>query len=183
MMMGVFLLSGAVFLPQSAKAQPSDIERERQVPPGQDRERGVPPGLERQEKTPAGFDEGRKTGWETQTPPGWQQKSEQERQAWKDRVRDGRENISRSAREQGLDEEEAQSAADAFEKRVRRGMDPEEGESVVRERIRRGDRGRALSETIDEDVEELQRPREEQTEPREERPGRQDRGGDRGRIH
>lgn len=177
----VFLCMGIVSSPFSAEAQPRGLERERQVPPGHDRQDGIPPGLEREGKIPPGFDRGRKTGWEQEYPPGWQQKSEQERQTWRERVKSGREDISRTAREKGLSEDEAQWAADAYERRVRRGMDPEESESAVRERIRRGERGLDLTESVDDDVEQFFRSREEQEEAPGRRPGREDRRGDRER--
>ncbi|HET57038.1 MAG TPA: hypothetical protein ENN35_01175 [Deltaproteobacteria bacterium] len=109
-----------------------------------------PPGLEKQGKTPPGFSEGKKAGWEGNYPPGWEQKSSQERERWSERVREGRERVSRSARDQGFSNDEAESAADDYERAVRGGIDPDEGESIVEEELGRGKRGRGLSDAVDE---------------------------------
>ncbi|OPL11671.1 MAG: hypothetical protein AVO39_04970 [delta proteobacterium MLS_D] len=109
-----------------------------------------PPGLEKQGKTPPGFSEGQKAGWEGRYPPGWEHKSSQEQEMWRDRVREGRERVSRSARNQGFSNEEAESAADDYERAIRKGIDPDEGESMVKEELGRGKRGRGLSDAVDE---------------------------------
>ncbi len=177
----MFICMVTVSLPFLAEAQPPGLEKKDQVPPGHDKQEGIPPGLEREGKTPPGFSEGRKAGWEDEYPPGWQQKSEQERQSWRETLRSGRENISSTAREKGLSEDEAQWVADAYEWFVRRGIDPEESESVVRERIQQGERGRELLESMEDDAEHFFRPRDEQDEPSGRRPGREDRRMDRER--
>ncbi len=111
-----------------------------------------PPGLEKQGKTPPGFSEGKKTGWEGEYPPGWERKTPQEQEQWRERVREGKERVTRLSRERGLTEQQARSAADAYERAVRRGIDPAEGEDVVEEQVRRGRRGPDLDDSIAEET-------------------------------
>lgn len=85
-------------------------------------------------------------------PPGWDRKSESERQEWRQRVDEGRENISRTARERGMTQGEAESAADAYEERVRRGEDTREAEGAIRERVRRGERIRDRPDSVIEET-------------------------------
>lgn len=136
-------------------------------PPGLQKQRKMPPGLEKGGKVPPGFSEGKKAGWEGNYPPGWDQKSESERLEWRHRVREGRENISRAARERGMTEAEAESAANSYEERVRRGEDLQEAEGDIRERVRRGERIRDRSDSV---MEETVRPMEGEDSGRDARP-------------
>ena len=79
---------------------------------------------------------GKKTGWQNDYPPGWDQKSDNEKQYWKDQVQKGRERISKAAKNKGMSEEEAKSAADDFDKAARKGLDPNKSESLVKDKIK-----------------------------------------------
>jgi len=113
---------------------------------------GEPKGLEKQGKIPHGFTQGKKTGWQNEYPPGWDQKSEKEKQNWKDTVQKGRDNVSKSAKEKGMMEEEIKSVADDFEKAARKGIDPVESESIVIAKIKEGLKGKDLSDSVSEET-------------------------------
>lgn len=131
--LGAFLLINAALLPVMAEAQP--------------------PGLEKQEKIPPGFTEGRKAGWDGENPPGWDQMGEQERHEWSRHVREGRKHIANTARKQGMTEEEAKAAADDYEWGVRKGQDPKEAESRMKEKMHRGEKWGEVSDSISEEQE------------------------------
>lgn len=133
--LGAFLLVSAVFIPVIAEAQP--------------------PGLEKQEKIPPGFTKGKKTGWEGENPPGWDQMGEQERHKWHQRVSEGRKNIEKKAMERGMTEEEAALAADEYERAVRKGEDLENTESMMKEKIQKGKKWEDASDSISEEQEKL----------------------------
>lgn len=107
----------------------------------------LPPGLAKEGKVPPGFSHGKKTGWQNEYPPGWDKKSEKERDQWKQAVKKGRDRVSKDAKEKGMRDEDADSAANDFEKAARKGLDPEEAEFLVKDKIKKGKKGKELSDT------------------------------------
>jgi hypothetical protein len=112
-----------------------------------------PPGLTKKGKVPPGFSQGRKVGWQNEYPPGWSKKNEQEQNQWKEAVKKGRDGVSKEAKEKGLSAEEAESAADDYERAARKGLDPEEAESLVEDKITKGKKGNDLSVSAAEEAE------------------------------
>ena len=53
-------------------------------------EAGRPPGLEKKDKTPPGFDKGQKEGWRNEYPPGWDKRTDAQKNGWKNAVKKGR---------------------------------------------------------------------------------------------
>lgn len=111
-----------------------------------------PPGLEKKGKVPPGFSKGEKAGWQNEYPPGWDKKNEKEKKEWKDAVKKGRDKVLKAATEKGLSKEEAESAADDFEKGARKGLSPEECESLVKDKIKQGKKGKELSDALAEET-------------------------------
>ncbi len=105
---------------------------------------GQPHGLEKKGKIPHGFTQGKKAGWQNQYPPGWDQKSKKEKKKWKDAVHKGRENVLKAAKKKGMTKQEMEAAADDFEKAARKGLDPGESESLVKDKIKKWKKGKEL---------------------------------------
>jgi len=122
-----------------------------------------PPGLMKKGKVPPGFSHGKKVGWHNEYPPGWDKKSEMERDLWKQAVKGGRDGVFKEAKEKGLSAEEAQSAADAFEKAARVGLDPEEAGRLVKDKITKGKKGKDLSASVAEETGTLLKEKAQQT--------------------
>jgi hypothetical protein len=114
-----------------------------------------PPGLMKQGKIPPGFSHGKKVGWQNGYPPGWDNKSEIEKGQWKQAVKKGRDGVSNGAKEKGWSAKEAESAADDFERAARIGLDPEEAERLVKDKMTRGMKGVELSVSVAEETEML----------------------------
>jgi hypothetical protein len=114
---------------------------------------GEPTGLEEKGKVPTGFNQGEKSGWENEYPPGWEHRSEQEKQQWEDAVKNGKKRIAEDAKKKGMSKQEAESAADDFEKAARKGTDVKEGESIVKDNIKKGKKGKELSYSVAEESE------------------------------
>jgi hypothetical protein len=112
-----------------------------------------PPGLEKKNKVPAGFEQGNKEGWQDQFPPGWDQKSDADKEKWKEAVKQGREKVAKAAKDKGLSDDEANAAADDFEKAARQGVDPADGEAIVKEKIGKGKKGKDLADDVAAEVE------------------------------
>jgi hypothetical protein len=114
-----------------------------------------PPGLMKQGKVPPGFSQGKKVGWQSEYPPGWDKRNEIEQGHWKQAVKKGRESVSRGAKEKGLSAEEARSAADDFERAARTGLNPEDAERLVKDKMTKGMKGVELSVSAAEETEML----------------------------
>jgi len=114
---------------------------------------GQPPGLEKKGKVPPGFSQGKKQGWDSVYPPGWDRKKANEKNKWRQAVQSGEKRISNYATEKGMSEQEIESAVNDFRKAVRKGLDPEETEALVRNNINNGRKGKSLSEALIQEIE------------------------------
>jgi hypothetical protein len=112
-----------------------------------------PPGLQKQGRIPPGFSHGRKMGWQNEYPPGWEKKTEVEKNQWKQGMKKGRDSVLEKAREKGFNPQEVNSAADDFEWAARMGLNPEEAERVVKDKMAKGKKGKALSISAAEETE------------------------------
>ena len=113
----------------------------------------VPPGIEKKGEMPPGFSHGKKTGWKDNYPPGWDNRSEKEKGKWTEDVQKGRETISKVAEGKDLSKEEIDAAADDFEKAARKGVDPADAESLVKDAVAKGKKGKDLSDSVAEESE------------------------------
>ena len=114
---------------------------------------GVPPGLAKKNKVPPGFSHGKKKGWQNDYPPGWDQKSEKEKVEWHKAVKKGRDRVSEAAKKRGMSKEDRDAAADEFQKAVRKGLDPDDAESVVKDKIGKGKKGKDLADAVADETE------------------------------
>jgi hypothetical protein len=115
----------------------------------------APAGLEKKGEMPSGFTHGEKVGWKDSYPPGWDKKNAIEKETWKEEVDKGRATISKAVKGKGMSTEEAESAADDFEKAARKGLDPVDAESLVKDAVGKGKRGKGLSDSVSEESEKL----------------------------
>lgn len=97
---------------------------------------------------PRGFTQGKKTGWHNEYPPGWDKKSKKDKAAWKASVKKGRNKVAKAAKKKGFKKEHLQRAGDDFEKAARKGFPVEEAEALVIERVKKGAKGKELSEEV-----------------------------------
>ena len=112
-----------------------------------------PPGLEKKDKKPHGFSDGKKTGWKADYPPGWDKKSDKEKEKWNDDVKKARQEAGKAAEGKGLTKEEAENAADDVEKAARKGVEPEKSAALVKDDLEKGKKGKELSDTVAEKAE------------------------------
>ena len=110
-----------------------------------------PPGLMKKGKVPPGFSQGNKVGWQNEYPPGWDRKGKMEQEKWGEAVKIGRDGVLKEAKEKGMSAEMAESAADDFEKAARKGLDTEEADRLVKDKMAKGKRGSDLSASIAEE--------------------------------
>lgn len=116
---------------------------------------GQPSGSEDKGKVPSGFSQGEKAGWQNEYPPGWENKSEKEKKNWNDDVQKRKKNVLKAAKKKGISESEAGSVADDFEKATRKGLEAKKAEAIVKGKIKKGEKGQELSESVAEESEKI----------------------------
>lgn len=97
---------------------------------------------------PSGFSQGEKQGWQSEFPPGWENKSEKEKKRWNDDVQKRKKNVLKAAKKKGLSEAESQAAADDFEKSARKGVAAKKAEAVVKKHLKKSRNAQELSASV-----------------------------------
>jgi hypothetical protein len=90
------------------------------------------------EKRPKGWSKGEKTGWRGEFPPGWEKKSDKDKNKWFEDYEEAVEKVGKEADKRKIEPEKRSKLEEATERMIRKGSEAKKAAEEVIEALKKG---------------------------------------------